>query len=102
MHLLYSDEFVFLVTVAPQSVTITSSLRPGLGTIICINETVTLTCHTDEPAKVDFTWYWSNQSKQGNSITVLPTFSNIMYICVAYSNGTIGKANVTIVANGKN
>ena len=90
-----------LVTVTSQSVTITSSLQLGLDTI-CINETVTLTCHTDEPAKVDITWYWSNQSKLRNSITVLPTFNNTIYICLASdSNRTIGKANVTVVANGK-
>ena len=92
---------MILVTVALQTVKITSSLQPGLDTI-CVNETVTLKCHTNEPVKVDFTWYWSNQSKQGNSITVLATPSSIIYICVAsYSNGTIGKANTTVVANGK-
>ena len=93
--------FMVLVTVAPQSVTITSSLQLGLDTI-CINESLTLTCHTDEQVKVDITWYWSNQSKQGNSITILATSSQIIYICVASSsNGTIGKANVTVIANGK-
>ena len=100
MQLMYS-EFVVLVTVTSQSVTITSSIQLGLDTI-CINESVTLTCHTDEQVKVDITWYWSNQSKQGNSITILATSSNVIYICVASDNNrTIGKANVTVVANGK-
>ena len=94
------SELAVLVTVAPQSVTIASSLQLGLDTVY-INETVTLTCHTNEPVKV---WYWSNQSKQGNSITctILAKPSSIIYICVAtYSNGTIGKANVTVVTNSK-
>ena len=95
------SEFVVLVTVMSQRVTITSSLHLGLDTI-CINESLTLTCHTDEQVKVDITWYWSNQSKQGNSITILATPSSITYTCVASdTNRTIGKANVTVVANGK-
>ena len=94
-------EFVVLVTVTSQSVTITSSIQLGLDTI-CINESITLTCHTDEQVKVDIIWYWSDQSKQGNSITTLATPSNTIYICVVSSNNaTIGKANVTVIAKGK-
>ena len=89
-----------LITVMSQNVTITSSVQLGTDTI-CNNESLILTCHTKEQV-TDVTWYWSNQSKQGNNITIVATHDKVIYICVASDdNEIIGKANVTVVANGK-
>ena len=91
--------FFCCVTVSSSSITITTSVQLGIDTL-CNNETVTLTCHTDQQDIV--TWYWSNQSRHGNNITVLATPYEIIYTCMASdNNGTLQKANITIVANGE-
>lgn len=88
-----------VVTVTSSSITITSSVQVGVDTV-CNNETVTLTCHTDQQDNI--TWYWSNQSRRGNNITVLATPYKILYTCMASdNNGTSQKANITIIANGE-
>ena len=91
----------FTVIIASSSVIkITSSLQPGVD-MICINETLTLACHTDQPSK-DVTWHWANnQSHKGNNITVHATPYETIFTCVVSdNNGTYNKANITVIANG--
>lgn len=83
------------------NVTIVSSPKLGEDTI-CVNETVNLTCLTDDRVKHGITWYWQNQSKQGTTIAVQTTRDEVIYSCKATdNNGTAGEANVTVVANGE-
>ena len=89
-------------TVATASVTITTTPTLGVGIILCDKESVTLTCHTDQSG-ANFAWQWSYHLVQADSITVLATLIKTLYACVVSdSNGhDIGKANITILANGK-
>ena len=82
------------------NITITSSPRLGVGTL-CQNDSVTLTCHSDQPgAKI--TWLWSNQSEQGDIIIVLAELSQVVCTCIVSDDGHfIGQANVTVIANGE-
>ena len=83
------------------NVSITSSPALGVDTVLCDNQNVTLTCHTDQPV-VDITWHWSDKSEQGNTITVLAKLTNIVYTCMVSNDGQdIGEANITIKANGE-
>ena len=83
------------------NVTIVSSPKLGEDTI-CVNETVNLTCRTDDQVKDGITWYWQNQSKQGTTIAVQATRDEVIYSCKATdNNGVAGEANVTVVANGE-
>ena len=82
------------------NVTIVSSPKLGEDTI-CVNETVNLTCTTNEQEKYNITWYWPDQSKQGATIAVQATRDEVIYTCKASdNNGVAGEANVTVVANG--
>ena len=83
-------------------VTIASSPRLGAGTLLCDNQNVTLSCHTDHSA-VNITWRWSNQSEQGDTIIVVATLTKVVYTClVSDDDGQyIGRANITILANGE-
>ena len=68
---------------------------------VCGEELVYLTCRTAREVK-DVTWYWSDQSKEGNNITIRATPNEVVYTCRATSdNGEIGEANIAIVANGE-
>ena len=83
------------------NVTIVSSPRLGAGTLLCDNQNVTLTCHTDQSV-ADITRKWSNQSEQGDSITVVAKLSKVMYTCIVSNGGQdIGQASITIAANGE-
>ena len=78
---------------------------PKLGEdTICVNESVKLTCHTDQQVD-DVTWYWQNQSKQGSTIAVVATRNEVVYTCKASDSNAVrtltGEANVTVVANGE-
>ena len=86
------------------NVTIVSSPKLGEDTI-CVNNTVNLTCRTDQQVN-EVTWYWQDQSrprsKQGSTITVLATLNEVVYTCeVSNSSKVMGEANVTVVANGE-
>ena len=89
------------------SITIVSSPKLGEDTI-CVNESVSLTCRTDQQVggDVHITWYWQtlgkNQSKQGRTIAVLASRDEVVYTCKATDNNKVtGEANVTVVANGE-
>jgi len=82
-------------------VTITSSPQLGVDTV-CDNQDVTLMCHTDQTTGNMITWYWSNQSQHGNTITVVARMTGLVYTCVMYDQGgEIGTANITVRASGK-
>ena len=86
---------------ASADVTITSSPRLGAGTVLCDNDNVTLSCHTDHSA-ANFTWHWSNQSEQGDTIIVAAKLTEVVYTCVVSDDGQdIGTANITVSANGE-
>ena len=92
--------FTVIIVTSSSELKITSSLQPGVD-IICINETLTLTCHTERPAK-DVTWHWANnQSHKGINISVHASFYKTMYTCMVFSNGTVDNASITVVANGE-
>ena len=83
------------------TVTITSSPKLGVETV-CINQDVTLTCHTDQTTDNMITWYWYNQSQHGDNITVVATTTGVVYTCVESNNGeALSNFTVTVVANGK-
>ena len=88
-------------TASSANITITSSPRLGVGTL-CQNDSVTLTCHSDQ-SEVNITWRWSNQSEQGDSITVAAELTQVVYTCIVSDDGgqDIGQANVTVIANGE-
>ena len=82
------------------NVTITSSPRLDFGTL-CQNNSVTLTCHTDQ-SEANITWHWSNQSEQGDTITVAAELTKVVYTCLVSDDGhDIGQASVTVIANGE-
>lgn len=84
-------------------VTIASSPRLGAGTLLCDNQNVTLSCHTDHSA-ANITWHWSNQSEQGDTIIVAATLTEVVYTCLVLDDDDgqyIGTANITILANGE-
>ena len=87
---------------ASANVTITSSPRLGAGTLLCESQSVTLSCHTDQSV-ANITWHWSNQSEQGDTITVPAKLTKVVYTCVVSDDDgqDIGKANITILANGE-
>ena len=77
------------------------TIESSVNETVCSEELVNLTCLTDQQVK-DVTWHWSDQSKQGSHITIRATPNKVVYICEATSDkGETGKANITIVANGK-
>ena len=88
--------------VATTNVTITTTPTLGAGIILCDNENITLKCYTDQSG-ANFTWQWSNRSVQADTITVLAKLTNTLYTCVVSdsSGQDIGKASITILANGE-
>jgi len=69
---------------------------------VCDNQDVTLMCHDDQTTINIITWYWSNQSQHGDTITVVARMTEIVYTCVVYGQGReIGSANITVRANGE-
>ena len=69
---------------------------------MCDNQDVALMCHTDLTTGNMITWYWSNQSQHGGTITVEAPITGIVYTCVTYDQGReIGRANITVQANGE-
>ena len=83
------------------SVTITSSPQLGVDTV-CDNQDVTLMCYTDQATGNMITWYWSNQSQHGDTITVVARMSGVVYTCVATSeDGQQLEKNITVLANGE-
>ena len=70
---------------------------------MCDNQDVTLTCHTDQTTGNMITWYWSNQSQHGDTITAVAGMTGIVYACVASTKvgKVIGNNKVTVVANGE-
>ena len=69
---------------------------------MCDNQDVTLMCHTDQTTGNIITWYWYNQSQDGDSITVMATMTGVVYNCVAYVQGReVGKSSITVRANGE-
>jgi len=88
------------LTVLSTIVTITSSPQLGVDTV-CDNQDVTLMCHTDQTTDSMITWYCSNRSQHGDTITVAATMTGLVYTCVAYDQEQeIGRANITVRANG--
>ena len=89
-------------TVATANVTITTTPTLGAGIVLCENESITLRCHTDQSG-ANFTWQWSNQSVQEDSITVLVKLTKTVYTCVVSDSNKqdVGSANITILANGE-
>ena len=68
---------------------------------MCVNQSVNLSCFTDQ--RTNITWFWLNQSKEGSTITVKVTQYAVVFTCKASAeNGQVGKANVTVIANGEN
>ncbi|XP_065884527.1 uncharacterized protein [Dysidea avara] len=88
-------------SVPSTNVTITSSPQLGVDTV-CDNQDVTLMCHTDQTTDNMITWYWSNQSQHGDTITVVAKMTAVVYTCVSSSKDgqQLGNASVTVVANG--
>ena len=83
------------------NVTITSSPQLGVDTV-CDSQDVTLMCHTDQTTGNVITWYWSNQSQHGDTITVVATMTALVYTCLVYSQEKeIRRANITVRANGE-
>ncbi|XP_065884169.1 uncharacterized protein [Dysidea avara] len=86
-------------SVLSTNITITSSPQLGVDTV-CDNQDVTLMCHTDQTTGNMITWYWSNQSQHGDTITVVARMTGVVYTCVVSNNGKdMGDAKVTVVAN---
>ena len=84
------------------SITITSSPQLGVDTV-CDNQDVTLMCHTDQTTDNMITWYWSNQSQHGSTITVVARMTGVVYTCVVSDRDgqQLENASVIVVANGK-
>ena len=83
------------------NVTITSYPQLGVDTV-CDNQDVTLMCHTDQTTSNMITWYWSNQSQHGDTITVVATMTGIVYTCVVSKDGQqFEKSTIIEVASGK-
>ena len=81
------------------NVTIESSPKLGYETV-CVDESVNLTCLTDQVAII--TWYWLDQSKSGHFISTQVTLSDVVYTCKACLNdGQMGEVNITVAANGE-
>jgi len=69
---------------------------------VCDNQDVTLMCHTDQTAGNMITWFWYNQSQDGDNITVVAMMTGVVFNCVAYVQGReVGKSSVTVRANGE-
>jgi len=69
---------------------------------VCDNQTVTLTCHTDQTTGNMITWYWYNQSRYGDTLKVVATMTGVVYSCIIFNDGrNIGTASITLKANGK-
>ena len=79
-----------------------SSPQLGVDTV-CDNQDVTLTCHTDQTTGNMITWYWSNQSQHGDTITVVARMTGIVYTCVVSNKDgqQLEKSSITVVANGE-
>ncbi|XP_065885439.1 hemicentin-1-like isoform X2 [Dysidea avara] len=91
---------LFATTGYAVSITITSSPQLGVDTV-CDNQDVTLMCHTDQTTGNIITWYWSNQSQHGDTITVVARRTGVVYICVVTSeDGQQLEKNITVLANG--
>jgi len=68
---------------------------------VCDNQDVTLMCHTDQTTGNMITWYWSNQSQHGDTITVVAMMTAVVYTCVVSKDGHhLEKDTITVVANG--
>ncbi|XP_065886340.1 titin-like isoform X2 [Dysidea avara] len=89
---------MIVCVVLSTNVTITSSPQLGVDTV-CDNQDVTLMCHTDQTTGNMITWYWSNQSQHGDTVTVVAKMTRVVYTCAA-SGKEEHKASVTVVANG--
>jgi len=82
------------------NVTITSSPRLGVDTV-CDNQDVTLMCHTDQTTDNMITWYWSNHSQHGDTITVSATMTEVLYTCVvSNTEEDFNNATIIVTANG--
>ena len=69
---------------------------------MCDNQDVTLMCHTDQTTGNMITWYWSNQSQHGHTITVVARMTGVVYTCVVYNQEEeVGRVNTTVQANGE-
>jgi len=71
---------------------------------VCDNQDVTLICHTDQTTGNMITCYWSNQSKRGDTITVVARMTAVVYTSVATGKDGhyLGNSSITVVANGMN
>jgi len=69
---------------------------------VCDNQDVTLMCHTDQTTGNMITWYWSDQSQHGDTITVVASMAEVVYTCVAASKEghLLGNSSITVMANG--
>ena len=90
-----------MYTASSANVTISSSPRLGVGTL-CQNDSVTLTCHSDH-SEGNTAWHWSNQSEQGDTITVAAELTQVVYTCIVSDDDGqyIGQASVIVIANGE-
>ncbi|XP_065884414.1 hemicentin-1-like isoform X2 [Dysidea avara] len=91
---------LYVYAVLSTNVTITSFPQLGVDTV-CDNQDVTLMCHTDQTTGNMITWYWSNQSQHGDTITVVARMTEVVFTCMVSDQGReIGRANITVSANG--
>ncbi|XP_065884965.1 uncharacterized protein [Dysidea avara] len=83
------------------SVTITSSPQLGVDTV-CEHQDVTLMCHTDQTTGNMITWYWSNQSQHGDTITVMARITGVVFTCVVSDKDghQLENSSIIVVANG--
>ena len=86
---MYSHTYnVALMLAKSSSNTILCPDKLSLGVdTVCDNKDVTLMCRTDQITDNMITWYWSNQSQHGDTITVVARMSGVLYTCVAYDQG---------------
>lgn len=97
--------FVLVLFLVSANVTITSSPQLGIA-LVCDMRSVDLTCDCDADNNLDFTWQCgSNQPQHKKTITVQARLSVVSCTCtcvVSNSGLQLGKADITVVANGKN
>jgi len=69
---------------------------------VCDNENVTLMCHTNQTTGNMITWYWSNQSQHGDTITVVARMTEVVYTCAVSNNGeNFENVTIAVKANGE-
>jgi len=68
-------------------------------------QSVDLTCHCDADENLKLTWQCgSNQLQHGKTITVQARLSKVLCVCTCVGSDSgqqLGKANITVVAQGK-